>query len=48
MVMPSAPQAALLDQGVRPDVIGTHVVGVVSGLSVPLCGMTAEIDDHPF
>lgn len=35
MVMPSAPQAALLDQGIRPDVIGTHVIGVVSGLSVP-------------
>jgi hypothetical protein len=35
MVMPTAEQAALLDAGLRPGVIGNHLVGVAAGGKVP-------------
>lgn len=35
MVMPTAAQAALLDAGVRPEVIGSHLVGAATELKVP-------------
>lgn len=35
MVMPTAAQAALLDAGVRPDVIGSHLVGASTDVKVP-------------
>jgi hypothetical protein len=45
MVMPTAAQAALLEQGVRPEVIGSHLVGAASQAKVPFFGWDMSAGD---